>query len=316
MLNQFRRNINQNWMIIIAIIVFVAFFYFILQYVVGVLRKNSEEEALKLMNNISNETIQNGEQNQTIINKQENASIDVVNAAEKVIKEFVKYCNENQIDKAYDMISENCKKAIFPTINDFKINYKDIIFQNSRIVKIEESMYGDDVFKVTYSNDILSSGGYIEGSVFQDYIRIIRENNKAKLNINKLMDSLNIEKQSVANSIYFKINNIKKYIDYEIYEFNITNNTDKTILLSNQESSDSVCIIDTNQVKYTSNIGAINLEKLIIKPQETVNLNITFNKIYNTSRKSSVIRFSKITLNYEDTKNGKDAQSIEINIEL
>ena len=39
---------------------------------------------------------------------------------EEIVTQFVEYCNKKEYQKAYDLISDDCKNAIYPNLNRFK----------------------------------------------------------------------------------------------------------------------------------------------------------------------------------------------------
>ena len=41
----------------------------------------------------------------------------------ETVKEFVDKCNDNKPEEAYDMLTDNCKEAIYPNYEDFYENY-------------------------------------------------------------------------------------------------------------------------------------------------------------------------------------------------
>ena len=254
--------------------------------------------------NVENNIIQSGNNHNSNTTTQ---------TTEQLIQQFVDYCNENQIEQAYNMLSQDCKEAVFSTIDNFQNNYVEEIFTTDRLVKIEDSMYGNSIYKITYFSDVLANGGYQSENTFQDYCYITEENDETKLSINQFIRTEVINKNTTGSSIYANIIQKQTYVDYEIYEIQITNQSDNTILLSTKEE-DNLHIVDENDVTYSSNIDEIATERLIMQPQTTSVFNIRFNKIYNTERRINRLNISNIITDYEKYQRGEEVSTVNLSI--
>lgn len=71
------------------------------------------------------------------------------------ISEFIDYCNENKIEEAYNMLSEECIKDKYQTIEKFEDEYVNKIFTYKKDYEIEIE---DNLYKVTIMEGILQSG--------------------------------------------------------------------------------------------------------------------------------------------------------------
>ncbi|MCI9177399.1 MAG: hypothetical protein HFJ28_02215 [Clostridia bacterium] len=327
MANNLFRKYNQNRKTIWTVIIFVAFFVILLQTVFAIIRssKNKErEQALEELNKQKNST----QINEVLNNEQNNITVPNTGAsssqnresyrktAQIELNKFVQYCNNGQIQEAYEMITSDCKQILFPTLQDFNNNYVQKIFTQKRTIKVENSMYGESIYKVSYYEDILSNGGYGQSNTLQDYVRIERTNEGYKFSFNKFLYLENIEKNENANLIYMKALQKQVYIDFEIYQIQITNNTQNTILISTRQEENSVYIVDEKEVTYPSNMDEQAIERLIVKPGATTMLNIKFNKMYNPERKINAIRFVDIVSDYEKYQRGEEVEKIKMNIKF
>ena len=123
-------------------------------------------------------------------------------------------------------------------------------------------------------------------------------------------------KETTTNSIYMKAMQKQEYINYEIYKIQITNQSNQTILISAKEKNNAVHLIDQKEVEYPSNIDEQAVEKLIVKPQATTILELKFNKMYNTNRKTKAIRFTDVITNYNQYKIEGQAEKVQMAITL
>ena len=322
-MNNWIRKYNQNRRVIWTVIGIVAFFVIALQVIFGLIRETRDRQRQEQINNIYSQQ-QNTQNNyENSFNNETNTHQDENNVnsntstltTKQVIQQFVDYCNNNQIEQAYNMLSSDCKEAVFPTIQNFQNNYVEKIFTTNRSVKIEDSMYGNSIYKITYSNDILANGGYQSENTFQDYCYITEEDNATRLSINQFIRTEMINKNTTGSSIYANVMQKQIYVDYEIYEIQITNQSDDTILLSTKQA-DNWEIIDDNDVTYSSNIDEIATERLIMQPQTTAIFNIRFNKIYNTERRINRLNISNVITDYEKYQRGEEVSTINLSIIL
>lgn len=100
---------------------------------------------------------------------------------QKLITEFIEYCNNGQIEQAYKMISSNCKLEKYKTIEEFKNKYYKKIFNIKQNHKIE--LQNDTTYKIIFTEDMLLSGSAGKNERI-DYYNIIKERDGNKININ------------------------------------------------------------------------------------------------------------------------------------
>lgn len=324
-MNNLFRKYNQNRKTIWAVIIIVAFFVILLQVIFGLIRSSREKMWQQAIEE-GNKQLQNGQVNEvgqgnsvrqenTVPNNNSSNYIreQYRKTAQNILNQFVEYCNQNQIEEAYNMLTTDCKQVLFPTVNDFRQNYVSQVFREKRTAKVEESMYEDGIYKVSYLTDVLASGGNSNNNILQDYIRITKEEKEDKISINKFLYQEVINKTIDSNSIYMKLIQKQAYTDYEIYQIQITNQTNQSILVSKDQK---VYMLDERQVEYPSNMDEQAMQNLIVEPQKTTILNIKFNKMYNEERKTQAIYFTDIVTNYEQTLVGQEAQITGIRIDL
>lgn len=322
MINKLFRKYNQNVRTIWTIIFAIAFFVILLQAIFGLIRNSRKTKQEELLNNYyqNNANSNNGNNKVTIndnknnVNNQNIENVTTDSSAEDVINYFVKLCNSAKIQEAYDMLSKDCKSVLFPTIDYFKTNYYNKIFTQERIAKVEKSIYPGDIYKVTYGNNLLSNGGYNQGSTIQDYIYITKEDENVKISLNKFLYISDINKIKEKDGISVRVIRKKVYTDYEVYQVQIMNNTTEKIYVTPDEKK--VYLLDKNNMQYTSNIDELQNGITLIEPKKMITIELMFNKMCGSSREARIINFSEIITNYEEYKNGQPANTISINIDV
>ena len=108
-------NKNKFWVIVLIIVGGYGLILFLNNYI----GKQNENIQYKEYSYANKETI--GSQKSAVsgsyVDKEE------LSNANKIIDKFISYCNNKDIISAYNLISEDCQKEFFPTIEEFKNNY-------------------------------------------------------------------------------------------------------------------------------------------------------------------------------------------------
>lgn len=230
------------------------------------------------------------------------------------IKQFVEYCNKKDIEKAYEMLSEDCKSELYSTSSIFKENYIDLIFflEKSYGLELWYQNNGHYTYQITYNEgNLLATGGAISSKNFIDYITIIREDNQLKLNINNFIAKENINKQAEKDGIEVIVNSKSIYLDYEIYNITVKNNTEKTILLSDKKNLDSICLVDENDLKYNSVISEVPTSSLTLNSKYRKTMDIKFNKPYVTNNEILYMQIENIYLDQSQYDSNDALENIE-----
>lgn len=310
-MNRLIRIWNQNRGKIIITALVVVFFFIIIRALNGVAKKSLEQKnsstntAWVEEEEIPNKSILTGEKVNTETTKT-NVS---------VIEEFVNSCNENNIEKAYDLLTDDCKETLFKTKQKFIENYYNLIFTETRTTKIEnyKNSSKGNTYKVTFYADVLGTGSVSNKNYYQDYITVEKESNK--LNINSLIRISEINKKIEQNGITLQVVKQAIYIDYEIYTIKVQNNTDKEICMDTRKSSKSIYAIGSDNVKYTAfaNEIASNLYEITAYGSKTYNLK--FNKKYNPSIRTKKITFIDIVEDYEKYRKENIEEKLKLEVE-
>lgn len=224
------------------------------------------------------------------------SSISEENAEENIniIENFIDFCNNNQIEEAYNLLSTDCKEELFPTVEDFYNNYYKDIFTEKK--SFDTELWGNSgivTYRIKILSDIMATG-VVSDEFIEDYYSIISENGNKKLNIKNFVSKVEINNKKSIEDIEFNVLNKKTYIDYKIVEVEIKNNSDKKVIIDTKENTESVYIRDMNGVGYGWYGHEIADNLLDLEPGESTNLEIKFNKMYNTNRKDKTIHFTDI----------------------
>lgn len=305
-MHKLRQFYYQNKTQIKVVIAIIAFIIIAIQFTNYMSRINSEKKVQEsIVNNINNNKMSEN-RNQITSEKSavtgENINTTILNSVNKLIQEFITECNNKNIENAYNLLSEDCKKLNYKDVQAFKELYYDKVFNNiAKIATIENWI--NNTYKVTITDDALTTGS-VSSSKRQDYITVIKEKNELKLNINSFVGTEEINEQKTINNLIFKIVNRNVYMEYEEYTIQVENKTNNTILLDTQENPKTIYLEDENNVKYYSYSNEIIGNLLKVNKGFSTQITIKFGKKYSSSAKRiNSIVFSDVLLNNNEKLN-------------
>lgn len=237
-----------------------------------------------------------------------------------LVRSFVDFCNEGNVEEAYNLLTNECKEKLYPTIEKFKTNYYSKIFNEQKEYNLQSWISTGDynTYRVRYLSDLLATGNYQEAEKTDDYITIVTSGNEKKLNINGYIKTAKLNKTTKTDEIEAEVTSVDIYMDYVIYYMKIENLTDKEILLDSLQNIYTLKLIGTNEAAYK--VDATNLKSIDLKIVSggEKDIKLKFIKQYGSDIEGRKIEFSKAILDYKefskDKSNYKDF--VEIYIDL
>lgn len=295
-----RRTLFENRYVIFVII----FAIILVLYLVQVLNEGAKQKLQSSNNEIQN-TVTGAEKvdksSQTVISGNDVTVAQQENNT-KIIEEFINYCNNKEIEKAYNILTDECKEEIFDNnIQNFKQNYVDKIFTTKKMCSMQSWINSYRyTYKVKILDDMLSTGiiSSSENSI-EDYYTIVEKKDGYKLNINSYIGRQECNTQTQINGITLTVLYKNVYKEYESYDIKIENATQKTILLDSQEKVDSMYLVGSNENNYDAYSYEIDKTELIVEPSKMKILTIRFNKLYSNQTIMKQVVFSDIITDYE-----------------
>ena len=294
--NQNRKKIIKIILVIVLIILIINIFNYFFKNNVdnNVVKDESSENIAKEV--ISTKSAISG---QTVFESKLKNDVDF-------IKKFINYCIEQNIDSAYEMLTNECKEEMINTKEDFFNNYCLKIFDSNKQFTIEN--WSGDIYLIKITQDILATGKIKNESTKQDYITVVNKDGESKLNINNYIGRKEINKVTERENIKIYITEINTYMDYEIYSLVVENDSENKILLDAGNNVKSVYLLDNNKMKYYFFSNEIVENKLIIESKFKNKINIKFSNSYSSDRKLQQLVFSEFVLNYDEFKKLQDVQ--------
>lgn len=225
-MNKFIRWYNKNRKIF-WVIVFVAIIVINLPKVLNEYAKDKKEKS----SSISNNTTTYSNENYSVITG-ENVKEQTNTQNTNIISSFVSFCNSGDIESAYQVLSKDCKEQLYPTINDFTDRYYNKVFNNKKSFEMQAWISSGNyyTYKINLKEDILSTGNANSASI-EDYYTIVYEDGSFKLNINSYIGNQKINKFNETDSVKIEILNKNIFMDYEIYNMNVTSKMRKIYII-------------------------------------------------------------------------------------
>lgn len=309
------RYINQNRRKIILVVVIILSLIIVIQLLNSFAKKQLDNAAKEEKVNVSTQNLY--QPNKTILT---NTTIEETQAKEntEIIEKFVQDCNNNEIQKAYDLLTDECKEVLYPTVDKFNNYYCKKIFAEKKTYNIQSWMNDENryTYKVRFLENILATGKS-NTDIIEDYITVIQKNKQIKININSYILRENINKEETSQGITINIISKDIYKEYEEYKIKVTNNRKEDILLDSLETVDSIKLIgDSNDVKYQALINELSNYDVKIPSENTKMIRIKFSKEYNSKRGVSKIYFSNVILNEKQYKENREDKNNKTMIEV
>lgn len=310
-----RRNIVNNRYKILGVIIGVILIFIIVQ-ILNQIAKNSNSSPTNIIIN------QNMYQPSDTVIYGGNISEKKQETNNSVIDTFIKYCNNKQIQEAYNLLTDECKNLLYPKIEYFENNFVNKTFNTKKIYSIQSwiTNRGLDTYKVRILEDMLSTGKIANEQAIEDYYTIVNKDGEYKLNINSYIGRNYINKESETDNLKISVISKDIYTNYEIYNIQVQNKTNNAIFLDSKQDTKSVYLSGNKNSTYRALIYELGDATLTINARQSKYISIKFNKVYNPNMSVNKMVFSSIINNYDEYKqtiNKKEyANIIKIEIAL
>lgn len=306
---------NRNKRILVAIIIVIASILIGLQILNYFAKQNLEkknEEAMK--DTIYGNFIQDPSESMV---SEGNVPKEYEDDFNSLIDNFLKACQQGKVQEAYTYLSKECKEVLYPDITDFQKGYYNYNFGDDKTYSFQSWSTGTRyIYKIKIMDNILATGIDTSERYIEDYVTIVKQNNEYKLNISGFIGQKEYKTKQQKENIEIEIDKIDVFMDYEIYHLNVKNSSDKTIMLDTLNKTNTTYIVDENNVKYTSFLTELPKNKLIIKPDETKNIEIKFNDSFRQELEIEKLVFSDVIKDYQKYIENQITDDDRIQIEI
>lgn len=216
---------------------------------------------------------------------------------EELIKEYIGYCNEGNYQKAFNMLSEDCKSYSFD--NDVETFMAHVLTKmptqkNYFIQDYSNTTYNKKkfyIYEVRYTNDLLASGltNSTYGFTSEKFTFYKDADNKIKMSTGDYIYHTDIK--SISENEYLKVDVIDKLVNYrtEVYTVKFTNRSNYTVVVADNVEADEVLLALPNETRSRT-----KLTNIVLEPNESMDIKFTFPKFADDGDMSQSLIFSTI----------------------
>lgn len=291
--NQNRTKIIKTILIIVLIILVIQ----LLNYLTKLkIEKEKTQNSALLNNSIVNNTSTSLITDKSAVSG-ESVSSNKLKKDTDIIDDFIKFCNDGDINSAYLLLTEECKEVMFPSIDDFYNIYYSKVFDTYKTHTIRN--WSGSTYQVKFSGDILSTGDLNNSVTNQDYITVVTKDGERKLNINGYIERIEVDKEVEVKKINIKVEKMDIYMNFVDCAFYVKNNSYRTILLDNFIDVDSMYIKDDSGVQYSAYTHELSKETLKLGVSQEKKINMKYYSKYSSTKDIDKIVFSKVVNDFE-----------------
>lgn len=238
---------------------------------------------------------------------------------ENLIEEYIGYCNEGNYQKAFNMLSDECRKYEFnddvmdfmeyvlvkmPVPKKYSIqDYSNIKYDNKRLY----------IYEIKYTDDLLATG--LTNSTYSftsEKLTFYEGDDGLEMSAGNFIYYSDIK--SISENEYLKIDVVGKTVNYSIesYEVKFTNRSNYTVVIADGQEENEAVLVLPNEVRNRSDAS-----DLILEPQESITLNMVFPKFVDDGDVSQSLLFSSIRVmeKYSGTSEEVSEETIQSEID-
>ena len=214
---------------------------------------------------------------------------------ENIIDKYFNYCNNKEYEAAYNLITEDCRKANYPTLEQFTAYVDEVFEGKKKIYNIQSYSNVDNkyVYNIRILDDILANGTTDGYYYYEEKFILIEENNEMKLSIAEYVGEENVG--TVVEDDFIKVEVLSKTVDYETetYKIRVTNKTDYYVVIADNDQNNEIILgLDNGANRFPDN------KKLIfyLNPNSSMTDDIIFTKFYDEVGSSETLTLGAIRI--------------------
>lgn len=311
LIRMYNQNRGKFWIIVLIIV----FGLVMISLFDNVAKKQNEENAKKIAQE-SNDTEKNKYYNES---KSMVTGTDVPGSVKNdfgsLIENFLNYCKNHEPEKAYGLLSSDCKKTLYPEEWLFEQQYYKSKFSTSKRYSFQSWTASDTyIYLVKIFDDMLSTGTGSSQKYIQDYFSVVQENGEYKLNINGFIKKEYIGKSTSKNDVTITIKEKNVYMDYSTYSIGIKNNSNKTVVLDSNRDTNTIYVVDGKNMKTEAMVYENDTEDFKIKAGKEKQIEIKFGESYQENNYINKIVFEDFYFDSNSINYGVNNEKIEVNL--
>ncbi|MCR5185709.1 MAG: hypothetical protein K6D97_01140 [Clostridia bacterium] len=252
------------------------------------------------------------EEHVSVIDSGKKVPKNMTSEIEKRIEEYVEACNDGNYQKAFNFLSADCRKYeyddnvenfmehvidVTPTPRDYATqNYSNITLSDGTNVYIYEIKYFNSFIESGLSN---SDYAFTSEKVTFYY----DDENQLMMNVGDYI--YHSDPDSISENEYLKVDIQDRRVDYKVetYQVLLTNRSQYTIVISDEQENEEVNLVLDNDVEEMRSMR--ELEHIVLAPGEAKTITVSFQKFVDDGDASKAIVFGHVRVmeKYSGTEN-------------
>ena len=232
-----------------------------------------------------------------------------VGTINQTVETYFNYCNTKQYEKAYNMLTEQCKEYMYGDDLSLFQQYVDSIFKQTKIYNLQNysNIENTYIYDLVILDDIESTGTTEGYEPYKEKIAIRKENDEFKISNQGYIESKTYNK--VAEDENLKVTVKSKDVSYsrEGYNVTITNKTDRYIVIVDNTINKEITLNLGDQKRTAVNYSNASL---VLNPGETRNEVFIFDKFYDDGKEPTEIYLENLRIIDEYSENMKDTAGV------
>ncbi len=291
------RYYNQNRVGIWIVILIFAFIILIIQTLNGLTKEQIEQENAnsEANKNITNQ-VDYTKESRTLVSGDEVPEIYQKDFG-KILENFLTYCKNHEPEKAYDLLSNDCKEILYPTEESFTEQYYKPKFSTEKVYDFQSwTAKGPYVYLVKIYNNTLATGKGSSGTYIQDYVSVALEGETYKINVNGFVGIRHFNAEGKKDDVSITIKSAEVHMDYSIATVVVRNYSERDILLDSRKDAGSIYVLDTNGAKSEALLYENLDEDLKVEARNQKELKIKFSNSYQSKSNIAEYVFSDVQI--------------------
>lgn len=250
----------------------------------------------------------------SVMSESEKVSNKVQTSAEDFIESYVEACNQGKYQKAFAMLSENCRKYEF---NDREVEFANHVLEKMPTpkkysIQNYSNTKGYYIYEVKYFDDMLATGLTNSEYNFTTEKIVLKKNSKGSFDIavGNFIEYKDINR--VAENEYLKIDIKNCMVRYstETYDIQLTNRSDYTIVVADNYQEDEVALVLSGEYRGTESSNT----RIVLAPEESITVKLGFMKFIDDNDETQSILFGNIRVleEYAGMGSSQDTKKAEI----
>ena len=244
----------------------------------------------------------------------EKVSQKVQTTAEDFIEAYVDACNQGKYQKAFAMLSEECKKYEFKDdVENFAAHVLEKMPSPKKYsIQNYSNTKGYYIYEVKYFDDILATGLTNSEYTFTTEKLVLSKSSKGgfEIAVGNFIEYRDIK--SVAENDFLKIDIKNCLVRYstETYEIQLTNRSDYTIVVADNYQEDEVALVLSGEYRGTDNTNTT----IVLAPEESITVKLGFMKFIDDNDETQSILFNNVRVleEYSGVDASQDIKKVEI----